>query len=33
METSKNHINKGTQFVNMDGNLITNQQSICKHFQ
>jgi len=28
METCKNHTNKGTQLVNMDGNLITNQQTI-----
>jgi len=29
METCKNHANKGTQLVNIDGNLITNQLSIA----
>jgi len=29
METCKNHTNKGTQLINVDGNLITNQQSIA----
>ena len=32
METCKNHTKKGTQFINMDGNLITNQQSITNSF-
>ena len=26
-ETSKNHTNEGTQLINVDGKLITNQQS------
>jgi hypothetical protein len=29
METCKNHTNKDTQVVNIDGNLSTNQQSIA----
>jgi len=32
METCKNHTNKGTQLVNIDGKLITNQQSIANSF-
>jgi hypothetical protein len=32
METCKNHTNKGTQLINIDGNLITNQQSIADSF-
>ena len=32
METRKNHTNKGTQLINIDGNLITNQQSIPNSF-
>jgi len=32
MVTCKNHTNKGTQFVNIDGNLITNQQLTAKTF-
>ena len=31
-ETCKNHTNKGTQFINIDGKLITNQQSIANSF-
>jgi len=30
METSKNLTNKGTKLINMDGNLITNHQTIAK---
>jgi hypothetical protein len=30
--TCKTQTNKGTQVINMDGNLITNQQSIAKSF-
>jgi len=29
METSKNHTNKGTQLINIDGSLLTNQQLIA----
>ena len=32
METCKNHKNKGTQLINIDGNLITNQQLIANSF-
>ena len=32
METCKNHTNKCTQLINIDGNLITNQQSIANCF-
>jgi hypothetical protein len=32
METCKNHRNKGTQLINIDGNLITNQQLIANSF-
>jgi hypothetical protein len=32
MEACKNHTNKGTQLINIDGNLITNQQSIANSF-
>ena len=32
METCKNHTNKGTQLININGNLITNQQSIANSF-
>jgi len=32
IETCKNHTNKGTQLINIDGNLITNQQSIANYF-
>ena len=32
METCKNHTNKGTQLINIDGNLITNQQSVANSF-
>jgi len=32
MKTCKNHTNKSTQLINIDGNLITNQQSIEKSF-
>jgi hypothetical protein len=31
-ETCKNHTNKGTQLINIDGNLINNQQEIANHF-
>jgi len=31
-ETCHNHTNKGTQLINIDGNLITNQQSIAGSF-
>ena len=31
-ETCKNHTNKGTQLINIDGKLITNQQSIAHSF-
>ena len=31
-ETCKNHTNKGTQLINNDGKLITNQQSIANSF-
>ena len=31
-ETCKNHTNKGTQLINIEGNLITNQQSIANSF-
>jgi hypothetical protein len=31
-ETYKNHTNKGTQLINIDGKLITNQQSIANFF-
>ena len=32
METLKNHTNKGTQLISIDGNLITNQQLIANSF-
>jgi len=32
METCKNHTNKGTQLINIDGNLSTNQQSSANTF-
>jgi len=32
MEISKNHTHKGTQPINIDGKLITNQQSIAYSF-
>ena len=32
METCNNHTNKGTQLINIDGNLITNQQLIANCF-
>jgi len=32
METCKNHTNKGTQLINIDGKLITNQRSIANSF-
>jgi len=32
MVTCKNHTNNGTQLINIDGNLITNQQSIANSF-
>jgi hypothetical protein len=32
METCKNHTNKGTQLINIDGNFITNQQSTANSF-
>jgi len=32
METCKNHTNKGMQLINIDGKLITNQQSIANSF-
>jgi len=32
METCKNHTNKGTQLININGKLITNQQSIINSF-
>jgi len=32
METCKNHTYKGTQLVNIDGKLVTNQQSIANSF-
>jgi archaellum component FlaF (FlaF/FlaG flagellin family) len=32
METCKNHINKGIQLINIDGNLITNEQLIANSF-
>jgi len=32
METCKNHTNKGTQLINIDENLITNQQLIANSF-
>ena len=32
METCKNQTNKDTQLINIDGNLITNQQSIANSF-
>jgi len=32
METCKNHTNKGTQLINIDRKLITNQQSITNSF-
>ena len=32
MEKCKNHTNKGTQLINIDGNLITNQQLIANSF-
>jgi len=32
METCKNHTNKGTQLINIDGNLVTNQQLISNYF-
>jgi hypothetical protein len=31
-ETCKNHTNKGTQLINIDGNLITNQQLVAHSF-
>jgi len=32
METCKNHTNKGTKVINIDGKLITNQQTIANSF-
>jgi len=32
METCKNHTNKDTHLINIDGKLITNQQSIANSF-
>jgi len=32
METCKTHTNKGTKLINIDGKLITNQQSIANSF-
>jgi len=32
LKYAKNHTNKGTQLINIDGNLITNQQSIANYF-
>jgi len=32
METCKNHTNKSTEIINIDGNLITNQQSTANSF-
>jgi len=32
METCKNHTKKGAQLINIEGNLITNQQSIANSF-
>jgi len=32
METCKNHTNEGTKLKNIDGKLITNQQSIANSF-
>jgi len=32
MEKCKNHTNKGTQLINIDGKLITNQQSTANSF-
>ena len=32
METCKNHMNKCTQLINIDGKLTTNLQSIAKSF-
>ena len=32
MGTCKNHRNKGTQLINIDGKLISNQQSIANSF-
>jgi hypothetical protein len=29
--TCKNHTNKGTQLINIDGNLVTNQQAIANY--
>ena len=31
-ETCKNHTNEGTHLINIDGKLITNQQSIANCF-
>jgi len=31
-ETCKNHTNKGTQLINIDGKLLTNQKSIASSF-
>jgi len=33
METHKNHTNKGTQLINIDGNVITNQQLNANSFK
>jgi hypothetical protein len=32
MGTCKNDTNRGTELINMDGNLITNQRSIANSF-
>ena len=32
METCKNHTNKGTQLINIEGKLITKHQSIANSF-
>ena len=32
MEKCKNHTNRGTEIINMDGNVITNQQKIAHSF-
>jgi len=32
MKTCKNHTNKSTQLINIDGNIIINQQSLANSF-
>ena len=32
MEKCKNHTSRGTELINMDGNLITNQHKIAHSF-